>query len=240
MGEWLIKALAAAGVASRRQVAAMIAEGRVHLNGNIVTEPAVRLASGDDIRVDGKPVTITAPSLSLYRFHKPRGTLTTRSDPEGRPTFYDLLPHDAPRLMPVGRLDMNSEGLLLLTPHGGLKRHLELPATGLERHYRVRVFGKPSDADLAALGAGMTVDGVRYDKIQAVVDSSRGDNTWLTLTLREGKNREIRRVMEALGFTVNRLLRTGYGPFKLGDLPPGGLEEVSEGKVRGLYGKLYI
>ncbi|MFN7902759.1 MAG: pseudouridine synthase [Holosporales bacterium] len=235
MGEWLIKALAAAGVASRRQVAAMIAEGRVQLNGKVVVDPAVRLTTDDNVCIDGKPIAVVAPPLALYRFHKPRGTLTTRSDPEGRPIIYDLLPKDAPRLMPVGRLDMNSEGLLLLTPHGGLKRHLELPSTGLERHYRVRVFGRPSDADLAALGAGMTVDGVRYDKIKASIDSSRGDNTWLSLILWEGKNREIRRVMEALGFTVNRLIRTGYGSFKLGDLPPGGLAEVPAGKVRGLF-----
>lgn len=177
------------------------------------------------ITVDGKPLPVPeAPRL--FRFHKPRGLLTAARDPHGRPTIYDGLPAELPRLMPVGRLDMNSEGLLLLTNDGELKRRLELPSTGWVRRYRVRVFGRVEEAALARLGDGVVVEGVAYGPIRARLDSQRGDNAWLTMALTEGRNREIRRVCEHLGYRVNRLIRLAYGPFQLGGLPRGALEEI--------------
>lgn len=203
----------------------MIAAGRVALDGATLDSPAIVVSPGQRITVDGNPLPqVEAPRL--FRFHKPRGLLTAARDPHGRPTIYDGLPPELPRLMPVGRLDMNSEGLLLLTNDGGLKRRLELPATGWVRRYRVRVFGRVQEADLAALAEGALVEGVTYGPIRARLDAQRGDNAWLTMALTEGRNREIRRVCEHLGYRVNRLIRLAYGPFQLGSLPRGALEEV--------------
>ncbi|WP_367575465.1 pseudouridine synthase [Tistlia consotensis] len=202
-----------------------MAAGRVTLDGRRLDSPATLVAPGQRLAVDGKP--LPEPEASrLFRFHKPRGLLTTARDPQGRPTIYEGFPAELPRLMPIGRLDMNSEGLLLLTNDGALKRRLELPATGWVRRYRVRVFGRVEEAVLAQLADGLVVEGVAYGPIRARLDSQRGDNAWLTMALTEGKNREIRRVCEHLGYRVNRLIRLAYGPFQLGGLPRGALEEV--------------
>lgn len=224
-GERIAKVIARAGACSRREAERLIAEGRVALGGKVLTTPAVVVAPGAAITIDGEP--LAAPERTrLFRFHKPEGVLTAAHDPLGRPTIYDGMPPGMPRLMPVGRLDFTSEGLLLLTNDGELKRRLELPATGWLRRYRVRVFGRPDPAALKVLAKGITVAGVAYGPIEAIVDSAKGSNAWLTVSLREGKNREVRRVMEHLGLQVNRLIRTGYGPFQLGDLPRGAAAEV--------------
>jgi 23S rRNA pseudouridine2605 synthase len=191
----------------------------------------VVVTPGSIITVDGE--ALAAPERTrLFRYHKPAGVLTTERDPEGRPTIYDTFPPGAPRLMPVGRLDFNSEGLLLLTNDGALKRHLELPATGWLRRYRVRAYGRPEPHALTNLAKGTTIDGVTYGPIEASIDSAKGGNIWLTVSLREGKNREVRRVMEHLGLQVNRLIRTAYGPFPLGEIPRGGAEEVPRKVLR--------
>jgi 23S rRNA pseudouridine2605 synthase len=223
--ERIAKRLARAGVCSRREAERMIADGRVAVDGETLTSPAISVTREARITVDGKPVA-KAERTRLWRFHKPRGVLTTHRDPEGRPTVFDGLPKALGRLISVGRLDYNSEGLLLLTNDGGLARRLELPSGGWIRRYRVRAFGKVDAARLKALAAGITIDGVNYGPIQCGIESQRGDNSWLMLSLREGKNREIRRVMEHLGLTVNRLIRIGFGPFALGKLKPGAIEEV--------------
>jgi 23S rRNA pseudouridine2605 synthase len=224
-GERVAKVIARAGVCSRREAERLIAEGRVALDGKPLTTPAVLVKPGSIVTVDGEP--IGAPERArLFRYHKPAGVLTAERDPQGRPTIYDTFPPGVPRLMPVGRLDFNSEGLLLLTNDGGLKRHLELPSTGWLRRYRVRVFGQPDPAALKRLAKGITIEGVQYGPIEASIDSVKGSNAWLTVSLREGKNREVRRVMEHLGLQVNRLIRVAYGPFQLGDIPRGGAEEV--------------
>ena len=181
--------------------------------------------------VDGKPLPAAEPTR-LFRYHKPRGTLTAARDPEGRPTIYDRLPKDLPRLIPVGRLDIGSEGLLLLTNDGELKRKLELPATGWTRRYRARVHRDPEPEQLARLLAGITIEGVSYGPIQVTVDRTQGDNTWVVVALKEGKNREVRRVMEHIGHPVSRLIRVAYGPFQLGQLPRGEVEEVNPRVVR--------
>jgi 23S rRNA pseudouridine2605 synthase len=219
------KLIARAGVCSRREAERMIEQGRVALDDAVLTTPAVTVDDPRRIAVDGAPLPAPEPTR-MVRFYKPTGVLTTERDPEGRTTIYDLLPAGLPRLMPVGRLDMNSEGLLLLTNDGALKRRLELPDTGWIRRYRVRVFGEPSDAELASLQQGVTVDGVRYGAIDAKVDQTTGANTWLTVSLREGRNREVRRVMEHLGLKVNRLMRVAYGPFQLGAMKRGEVKEV--------------
>lgn len=224
-GERIAKWLARAGVASRRDVEKLIAEGRVKLNNAVLTHPASFVAPGDIVRVDGVPVD--APERTrMWRYHKPAGLVTTHHDPQGRPTVFDKLRETLPRVISVGRLDLNSEGLLLLTNDGALARQLELPATGWLRRYRVRVHGHPDPAALAALAKGLTIDGTRYGAIEAGLDSRKGDNAWLTVSLREGRNREVRRVMAHLGLTVSRLIRIAYGPFQLGTLPRGGVEEV--------------
>jgi 23S rRNA pseudouridine2605 synthase len=207
----------------------MVAEGRVKLNNVAVTHPATFVTKDDLIVVDGKPVD--APERTrLWRYHKPDGLMTTHRDPEGRPTVFEKLPPQLPRVVSIGRLDLNSEGLLLLTNDGALARRLELPATGWIRRYRVRVFGAVDPKALAALARGVSVDGVRYGPIEAGLDSRKGDNCWLTVALREGRNREIRRVMAHLGLHVSRLIRVSYGPFQLGQLARGAVEEVP-GKV---------
>ncbi len=217
--------MARSGLCSRRDAEALVAAGRVALDGRRLETAATLVRPGQRVTVDGKPLPEPEPAR-LFRFHKPRGLLTSARDPQGRPTIYDGFPAELPRLMPIGRLDMNSEGLLLLTNDGGLKRRLELPATGWLRRYRVRVFGRVDEAMLARLADGVTVEGVAYGPIRARLDSQRGDNAWLTMGLSEGKNREIRRVCEHLGLKVSRLIRLGYGPFQLGSLPRGAIEEV--------------
>jgi 23S rRNA pseudouridine2605 synthase len=224
-GDRIAKWLSRAGVASRRDAERLLAEGSVRLNGQPVTHPATFVTAGDVVQVNGKVVD-QPDRTRVWRYHKPEGLVTTHKDPEGRPTVFDKLKHQLPRVISVGRLDLTSEGLLLLTNDGGLARQLELPATGWLRRYRVRVFGTPHEGALKALAKGVTVEGVRYGAIEAAIDSRSGDNTWLTVSLREGRNREIRRVMEHLGFAVSRLIRVAYGPFQLGTLERGGIEEI--------------
>jgi len=225
-GERIAKVIARAGLASRREVERWIADGRVTLDGKVLTSPAVVVTPASQITVDGRPLP-SAQRSRLFRFHKPRGMLTTEHDPQGRPTIYDGMPAELPRLMPVGRLDFNSEGLLLLTNDGELKRHLELPATGWTRRYRVRAHGNANPEALALLKRGVVVEGVRYGPIEAVIERQQGSNAWLMMTLTEGKNREVRRVLEHLGLTVNRLIRIAYGPFQLGDIPSLACVEVA-------------
>ena len=223
----IAKLLARAGIASRREVERMIGEGRIAIDGKPVETPATLLTSLHGVTVDGKPVKAPAPAR-LFRYHKPAGLLTTERDPKGRPTIYDRLPKSLPRLMPVGRLDMNTEGLLLLTTDGEFKRQLELPATGVERSYRARVFGEISQAQLEELIHGIEIEGVRYGSINANLERRTGRNGWVEMRLREGKNREVRRVLEHLGLKVSRLIRTAYGPLVLGDLPAGAVDEVRQ------------
>jgi len=230
-GERIAKYLARAGIASRRDAEKLIAEGKVKLAGQVITSPATFVQPGDALTVAGRPVA--APERTrLFRYHKPAGLVTTHRDERGRPTVFAELPPGLPRLVSVGRLDLTSEGLLLLTNDGALARRLELPANAWLRRYRVRVHGAIDERSLAALGQGVTVEGVRYGPIQAGLDSRQGANAWLTVALQEGKNREIRRVMEHLGLAVNRLIRTAYGPFQLGNLPRGAVEEVNAKVLR--------
>lgn len=223
----IAKLLARAGIASRREVERMIADRRVAIDGKPVETPATLLTSLHGVTVDGQPVKAPAPAR-LFRFHKPAGLLTAERDPQGRPTIYDRLPKDLPRVIPVGRLDMNTEGLLLLTTDGGLKRQLELPATGVERTYRARAFGDISQEQLEALIEGIEIEGVRYGPIDANLERRTGRNQWIEMKLREGKNREVRRVLEFLGLKVSRLIRTAYGPFHLEDLPAGAVDEIRQ------------
>jgi 23S rRNA pseudouridine2605 synthase len=231
----IAKVMADAGLCSRREAEAWIAAGRVSVNGKVLQSPAIAVDSNDAIVVDGKPLPARERSR-LWLFHKPRGLVTTNADPQGRPTVFSALPKTMPRVISVGRLDINTEGLLLLTNDGALARALELPDTGWIRRYRVRVFGKPDLAKLDALAEGITVDGIRYGRIEAHLDRAQGDNAWLTLAFAEGKNREVRRVMEAIGLKVNRLLRHEYGPFKLGELLRGEVQEVSSAALREALG----
>lgn len=205
----------------------MIAEGRVALNGQVLTTPATVLTSLHGVTVDGNTVAAPAPAR-LFRFHKPAGLLTTERDPAGRPTIYDRLPKGLPRLMPVGRLDLSTEGLLLMTTDGELKRQLELPATGVERSYRARAYGQVTQEQLEDLMLGVEIEGVRYGSINANLERRTGANVWIELTLTEGKNREVRRVLEHLGLKVSRLIRTRYGPFELGDMPVGAVDEIRQ------------
>lgn len=213
----------------------MIEAGRVRLNGKVLTTPAVTVTEFDKIVVDGKPVGEAEPAR-LWRYHKPLGLVTTERDEKGRPTVFDRLPIDLPRVMSVGRLDINSEGLLLLTNDGGLKRRLELPSTGWLRRYRVRVHGVVTDRIVEPLLKGITVDGIAYQPMQLQIDSQKGANAWLTVGIREGKNREVRRAMEAVGLSVNRLIRTAYGPFQLGELAGGQVDEIRAKIVRDQLG----
>ncbi|MGE0179895.1 MAG: pseudouridine synthase [Sphingomonas sp.] len=223
----IAKLLARAGIASRREIERMIAEGRIAINGDKVEKPATLLTSLSGVTVDGRPVREPAPAR-LFRYHKPRGLLTTERDPKGRPTIYDRLPRGLPRVMPVGRLDMNTEGLLLLTTDGELKRRLELPASGIERTYRARAFGTTSQERLESLIEGIEIEGVRYGPIDANLERRTGRNQWIEMKLKEGKNREVRRVLEHLGLEVSRLIRTAYGPFPLADLAAGAVAEVRQ------------
>ena len=223
-GDRIAKLLARAGVASRREVERMIADGRVTLNGDKVESPATFLTGLRGVAVDGRPVEAAAPPL-LFVFHKPDGLITTERDPQGRPTIYtalrNALPRGTPRVMPVGRLDRNTEGVLLLTNDGALKRQLELPATGVARTYRARAFGTVTQAQLEELIEGVTIEGMRYGRIDANLERRTGRNQWIELTMTEGKNREVRRVLEHLGLQVSRLIRTAYGPFTLDGIPRG-------------------
>jgi len=229
-GARIAKVLARAGLCSRREAERWIEQGRVKVGGKVLESPAYNVQPGDDVRVDGKPLP-QAEETKLFLYHKPVGLVTSASDEKGRATVFDKLPPEIGRVVSVGRLDINSEGLLLLTNDGGLARYLELPATGWKRRYRVRARGTADVAALEKLKDGITVEGVRYDAIEAVLERAQeGANCWLSMTLREGKNREVRKVLAALGLSVNRLIRVAYGPFQLGNLPEGAVKDVT-GKV---------
>ncbi len=221
----IAKMLARAGVASRREIERMIGEGRIALNGEKLTTPATLLDSLDGVSVDGKPVR-PAAATRLFRFYKPQGALTAANDPAGRPTIYDRLPPGLPRLMPVGRLDFMTEGLLLLTNDGEFKRQLELPRTGVVRTYRARAYGQVTQADLERLAEGITIEGIRYGSINANLERRTGSNCWIEMSLAEGKNREVRRVLAHLGLKVSRLIRVAYGPLSSDGLDPGDADEV--------------
>ncbi|SIT83434.1 23S rRNA pseudouridine2605 synthase [Yoonia rosea] len=234
-GDRIAKVLSRAGVASRREAERMIEDGRVSVNGKTITSPALNITASDRIVVDGKQVGAPEPAR-LWLYHKPAGLVTTERDEKDRPTVFGSLPDTMPRVMSVGRLDLNSEGLLLLTNDGEIKRKLELPATGWLRRYRVRINGSVSEAKLDELRAGITVDGVHYQPMVVTFDRQQGANAWLTVSLREGKNREIRRAMGEIGVTVNRLIRVSYGPFQLGVLKQGDVEEVKQRVLRDQLG----
>jgi 23S rRNA pseudouridine2605 synthase len=234
-GDRIAKVIARAGLASRREAEAWIAEGRVSVNGQVIASPALNVTACDRIAVDGQPLPRHSRTR-LFRYNKPRGLVTTHSDPEGRPTIFRALPKHLPRLISVGRLDMNTEGLLLLTNDGGLARALELPSTGWRRVYRVRVYGRTTQETLDRLKKGVTVEDVHYGPIEATLERQLEANAWLELGLREGKNREVRKVMESIGLKVSRLIRISYGPFELGDLGDGAVEEVPTPELKKALG----
>jgi 23S rRNA pseudouridine2605 synthase len=238
-GERIAKVLARAGLASRRDAEEMVVQGRVTVNGRIINSPALDVTANDVVAVDG---TVLPPRerTRLFMYHKPRGLMTTHADPEGRPTVFDNLPEGLPRLISIGRLDFNTEGLLLLTNDGGLARVLELPDTGWLRRYRVRAHGEISQAQLDELKAGVEVDGVKYGSIDATLERDQGSNVWLVFAIREGKNREVRNVMAHLGLEVNRLIRVSYGPFQLGELAEGAVDEVKTRVLREQLGEKVI
>lgn len=221
----IAKAIARAGLCSRRDAEKLIGEGRVMVNGRILASPALTVGASDVITVDSKPLP-RAEEVRLWKYYKPRGRVTTHRDPKGRPTVFEALPADLPRVISIGRLDFNTEGLLLLTTDGVLARHMELPATGWLRRYRVRAHGRVGQDALDALKKGVTVEGMRYGPIEARLDKEQGANVWLSIGLREGKNREVRKVLATLGLDVNRLIRVSFGPFSLGEMQPGEVEEV--------------
>lgn len=235
-GDRIAKLLARAGIASRREIERMIADRRITLNGKPIETPATFLTSLRGVNVDGKPVATPEPT-QLYAFHKPTGLITAERDPAGRATIYsalvNALPKDAPRVIPIGRLDLNTEGLLLLTNDGALKREMELPASGVPRTYRARAFGDVTQEQLEALADGVEIEGVRYGSINANMERGTGGgrNQWIEITITEGKNREVRHVLEYLGLKVNRLIRTAYGPFHLGDLPRGQVARIRKGDL---------
>lgn len=234
-GDRIAKILARAGVASRREAERMIEAGRVRVNGAQITSPALNVTGSDQIEVDGKPIAAAEPPR-VWLYHKPAGLVTTERDEKGRATVFASLPNDMPRVMSVGRLDLTSEGLLILTNDGALKRQMELPATGWLRRYRVRIHGTPSDADFEPLRQGITIDRVTYQPMQITLDRQQGRNAWVTVGLREGKNREIRRAMDAINMPVSRLIRISYGPFQLGNLKEGEVEELRPRVVRDQLG----
>jgi len=238
--ERIAKRMARAGICSRRDAERLIEAGRVTVNGKVIESPALNVTAADKITVDGKPVG--APEAPrLWRYHKPSGTITTASDPQGRPTVFEKMPPEMPRVVSVGRLDFNTEGLLLLTNDGEIKRHLELPANAWLRHYRVRVYGGVDEKKLAALSKGITISGIHYEGIKAEVEKEKkeGMNVWISITIKEGKNREVRKIMEHLGLQVTRLIRTSFGPFQLGKLSRGGVEEVPRRILREALGNFF-
>ncbi len=235
-GERIAKVMARAGLASRREAEAWIEAGRVSVNGAKITSPALNVSPRDKIVVDGKPLP-GAERTRLFLYHKPKGLVTTSSDPQGRPTIFEALPKDLPRLISVGRLDLTTEGLLLLTNDGGLARALELPATGWLRRYRVRAHGKVMQSQLDALRDGVSIDGINYGPIEATLDREQTSNVWVTFAIREGKNREVRNVMRHLGLHVARLIRVSFGPFQLGDIPEGEVAEVPTRVLRDQLGE---
>jgi 23S rRNA pseudouridine2605 synthase len=238
-GERIAKVIARAGLCSRRDAEQWIAAGRVSVNGTVIATPALNVSVGDRITVDGNPLP-QPERTRVFLYHKPAGLVTTNDDPQGRPTIFDALPQDLPRLLTIGRLDIGTEGLLLLTNDGGLARVLELPQTGWLRRYRVRAYGQVTQPQLDRLRAGMTVDGIHYGPIEATLDPAHGtsgSNVWLTFAIREGKNREVRNVLGALGLQVSRLIRVSFGPFQLGELPAGAVEEVKTRALREQLGE---
>ncbi|MDE1902022.1 MAG: rRNA pseudouridine synthase [Alphaproteobacteria bacterium] len=241
-GERIAKVLARAGVCSRRDAERLIESGRVSVDGRKITSPALNVTGKNIIKVDGKPIG-EAEETRVWRYHKPAGTITTARDPQGRPTVFEKMPPDMPRVVSIGRLDFNTEGLLLLTNDGELARHMELPQNAWLRHYRVRVHGTVAPEKLKALAGGVTISGIRYDAVKAELEKSKkdepGSNTWLSVTIREGKNREVRKIMEHLGLQVTRLIRTSFGPFQLGTLARGGIEEVPRRALRDSLGGFF-
>jgi 23S rRNA pseudouridine2605 synthase len=235
-GERIAKVIARAGLASRREAEGWVAAGRVAVNGTTITSPALNVSPSDKITVDGKPLP-GAERTRLFLYHKPRGLVTTTSDPQGRPTIFGALPKHLPRLISIGRLDLSTEGLLLLSNDGGLARALELPSTAWLRRYRVRAHGKVTQAQLDALRGGVTVDGINYGPIEAVLEREQGSNVWITFGIREGKNREVRNVLRHLGLQVARLIRVSFGPFQLGDLAAGEVDEVPTRVLRDQLGE---
>lgn len=236
-GERIAKVLARAGIASRRDAEKLIEAGRIKLNGKVLTTPAVKVTAKDTIEFDGVRVNAKEPTR-LWRYHKPSGLLTSHKDPQGRPTVFENLPENMPRVISVGRLDMTSEGLLLLTNDGELARMLELPSTAWARRYRARAYGRITQPELDRLKKGITIDGVPTGPIEATIDRQQGDNAWIDVTLREGKNREVRRALDTVGLKVNRLIRVSYGPFQLAVLPSGEIEEVKNRVLRDQVGHL--
>lgn len=234
-GDRIAKILSRAGVASRREAERMIEAGRVAVNGRVIDSPALNVTAKDRIAVDGTPLAEAEPPR-VWLYHKPAGLVTSARDEKGRRTIFDELPKDLPRVMSIGRLDLASEGLLLLTNDGGVKRRLELPSTGWLRSYRVRLHGTPDDTAFEPLRKGVTVDGETFQPMRVSLDRQQGANAWATVGLREGRNREIRRAMEAIGLQVNRLIRVAFGPFKLGDLKPGEVQEVRRKVLRDQLG----
>ncbi len=234
-GERIAKVLSRAGIASRREAERLIELGEVKVNGKVITSPALNVTAKDKITVRGEPVAEPDPPR-LWLYYKPEGLVTSASDEKGRDTVFDHLPEDMPRVMSVGRLDLNSEGLLLLTNDGELKRRLELPSTGWLRKYRVRVKGNPTEPEIEPLRKGITIEGERFQAMEVKIDRHQGANAWLTVGIREGRNREIRRAMNHIGLTVNRLIRTSYGPFRLNELKPGEVEEVKPRILRDQLG----
>jgi 23S rRNA pseudouridine2605 synthase len=238
-GERIAKIIARAGLASRRKAEAWIAAGRVSVNGVVISSPALNVRPSDHVSVDGTPLR-AHERTRLFLYHKPRGLVTTHSDPQGRDTLFRALPKGLPRLISIGRLDINTEGLLLLTNDGGLARVLELPATGWLRRYRIRAHGRVRQETLDKLRDGVTIDGVRYGSIDATLDREQGANVWLTFGIREGKNREVRKVLENLGLKVNRLIRVAFGPFDLGELEDGAVKEVETAELRTKLGEQIV
>ncbi|MEB3702949.1 rRNA pseudouridine synthase [Candidatus Bealeia paramacronuclearis] len=235
--ERIAKAIAHAGLCSRRDAEKLILEGQVILNGALVTTPATLVSAEDKIVVKGMPLA-KPEALRVWRYYKPVGLVVSHRDEKNRPTIFDALPSDLPRVISVGRLDLSSEGLILLTTSGALSRKLELPSTGWKRRYRVRIYGTPTPDQLSSLKSGITVEGIHYGPIEAQLDRQQGHNAWITMTLTEGKNREIRKIMQHFGWSVSRLIRLSYGPFLLGNLTPGEISEVSKKMLRESLGKM--
>ena len=235
-GERIAKRMAASGLCSRREAERWITAGRVEVDGEILTSPAFTVTDDSNIVVDGNPLSGVGPQR-LWLYHKPTGVITTHRDPQGRTTVFETLPPSMPRVVSVGRLDINSEGLLLLTTDGELARKLEHPSNGWTRHYRVRIHGRPQPDELAALEDGITIEGVRYSSIKASLERQQGANAWINMTLTEGKNREIRRVSNHLGYEVGRLIRTAYGPFQLNELKPREVKEIAGNVLRDQTGE---